>query len=129
MRTRTMGSAAARAWRNWQTRRTQNPVLVTECRFDPDRPHQGSLSLFTGQTAMKASTSFSGLVEQGLSVSASLGQIWSATRRHWALAVSALSWAKAVAIDAGTTRRRSCTMHAASPHRGASKEERRLREE
>ncbi len=34
----------ARAWRNWQTRRTQNPVLATECRFDPDRPHQRPLA-------------------------------------------------------------------------------------
>ena len=25
------------AWRNWQTRGTQNPVPVLECRFDPDR--------------------------------------------------------------------------------------------
>jgi hypothetical protein len=23
-------------WRNWQTRRTQNPVPARECRFDPD---------------------------------------------------------------------------------------------
>jgi hypothetical protein len=34
----------SRAWRNWQTRQTQNLVLVTECRFDPDRPHQPHLS-------------------------------------------------------------------------------------
>ena len=25
------------AWRNWQTRGTQNPVPLLECRFDPDR--------------------------------------------------------------------------------------------
>ncbi len=29
-------------WRNWQTRWTQNPVLVTECRFDPDRRHRST---------------------------------------------------------------------------------------
>ena len=23
-------------WRNWQTRRTQNPVLAIVCRFNPD---------------------------------------------------------------------------------------------
>lgn len=35
--------AISRAWRNWQTRRAQNPFLATECRFDPDRPHHCSL--------------------------------------------------------------------------------------
>ena len=35
----------------------------------------------------------------------SLGLSWSATLRHWALAASALSWAKAVAMKAETTRR------------------------
>ena len=34
-----------------------------------------------------------------------LGLIWSATARHWVLAVSAVSCAKAVAIKADTTRR------------------------
>jgi hypothetical protein len=29
--------------------------------------------------------------------------IWSATARHWVLAVSAMSWAKAVAMKAETT--------------------------
>jgi hypothetical protein len=38
-----VGHEPTRAWRNWQTRRTQNPVLATECRFDPDRPHQRPL--------------------------------------------------------------------------------------
>ena len=27
-------------WWNWQTRRTQNPVVVIPCRFDSDRRHQ-----------------------------------------------------------------------------------------
>ena len=27
-------------WRNWQTRRTQNPVLVREWEFDPPSGHQ-----------------------------------------------------------------------------------------
>src|SRR4029077_14733416 len=35
----------------------------------------------------------------------SLGLSWSATLRHWALAAAALSWAKAVAMKAETTRR------------------------
>jgi hypothetical protein len=26
-------------WRNWQTRRTQNPVLVREWEFDPPSGH------------------------------------------------------------------------------------------
>ena len=31
------------AWRNWQTRRTQNPVMVTSYRFDPDRRYHTRL--------------------------------------------------------------------------------------
>ena len=27
-------------WWNWQTRRTQNPVVAIPCRFDPDYRHQ-----------------------------------------------------------------------------------------
>ena len=27
-------------WWNWQTRRTQNPVVAIPCRFDPDHRHQ-----------------------------------------------------------------------------------------
>jgi hypothetical protein len=27
-------------WRNWQTRRTQNPVLAREWEFDPPSGHQ-----------------------------------------------------------------------------------------
>ena len=34
-----------------------------------------------------------------------LGRIWSATARHWVLAASAVSWAKAVAMKAETTLR------------------------
>src|SRR6185295_5636610 len=34
-----------------------------------------------------------------------LGRIWSATARHWVLAASGVSWAKAVAMKAETTRR------------------------
>ena len=34
-----------------------------------------------------------------------LGLIWSATARHWVLAASAVSWAKAVAMKAETTLR------------------------
>ena len=34
-----------------------------------------------------------------------LGRSWSATRRHWAFAASASSWAKAVAMKADTPRR------------------------
>ena len=26
-------------WRNWQTRRSQKPVMVTSWRFDPSHPH------------------------------------------------------------------------------------------
>src|SRR5436190_10351975 len=33
------------------------------------------------------------------------GRIWSATARHWVLAASGVSWAKAVAMKAETTRR------------------------
>ena len=29
-----------RMWRNWQTRWTQNPVMVTQCGFDSHHPHQ-----------------------------------------------------------------------------------------
>ncbi len=29
----------SRAWRNWQTRRIQVPVLAREWRFDSSRPH------------------------------------------------------------------------------------------
>ncbi len=28
------------AWRNWQTRWTQNPVTARSCRFDPGRRYQ-----------------------------------------------------------------------------------------
>src|SRR3954453_12079277 len=34
-----------------------------------------------------------------------LGRIWSATARHWPLAACGVSWAKAVAMNAETTRR------------------------
>ena len=33
------------AWRNWQTRGTQNPVPSRECRFDPDRRYHESACL------------------------------------------------------------------------------------
>src|SRR5678815_2523909 len=30
-----------RMWRNWQTRRSQKPVMVTSWRFKSSHPHQG----------------------------------------------------------------------------------------
>ena len=33
-------------WWNWQTRRTQNPVVVIPCRFDSDRRHQKRTQVF-----------------------------------------------------------------------------------
>ena len=38
-------SVAVPGWRNWQTRRTQNPVGATPCRFDSYARHQISVRL------------------------------------------------------------------------------------
>ena len=32
-------------WRNWQTRRTQNPIPARECGFDPLSGHQIKIAL------------------------------------------------------------------------------------
>jgi hypothetical protein len=37
------GQARTRMWRNWQTRRSQKPVMVTSWRFDPSHPHSQNL--------------------------------------------------------------------------------------
>ncbi len=36
-------------WRNWQTHGTQNPAVVTSCRFESDSRHQAFLSEMTGK--------------------------------------------------------------------------------
>ena len=43
------------AWRNWQTRWTQNPVFARMCRFDPDRRY----SFFRSQEAHMENPAFS----------------------------------------------------------------------
>lgn len=47
---------------------------------------------------------FFGIIHDGGELG-TFGRIWSATARHWALAASGVSWAKAVAMKAETTRR------------------------
>ena len=51
---------------------------------------------------MYASTSCSALIAASLDT---FGRVRSATARHWALAASGVSWVKAVAMKAATTRR------------------------
>ncbi len=43
-------------WRNWQTRRTQNPVLAREWEFDPPSGHQSSCSLRSAHDASPGSS-------------------------------------------------------------------------
>lgn len=39
-------------WRNWQTRRTQNPVLVREWEFNPPSGHHQSVVAVWGYVSM-----------------------------------------------------------------------------
>src|SRR5919205_4040241 len=40
-----------RMWRNWQTRRSQKPVMVTSWRFKSSHPHQGVVRRVVDQEA------------------------------------------------------------------------------
>ena len=40
-------------WRNWQTRRSQKPVMVTSWRFKSSHPHQGNHNL-NGESVKQA---------------------------------------------------------------------------
>ena len=80
-------------------------AVVGDLKHDVDKPDTTitTCSSFSG-VAAKAGEGLSGGNRHGFQ-SMIVGMSWSATWRHWALALSASSWAKAVATKAETTRR------------------------
>ena len=76
--------------------------LRTWCRFQDLRDIRGAKEFNSGSPDQKT---LAGRRARNSASFGTLGLIWSATARHWVLAASAVSWAKAVAMKAETTRR------------------------